>query len=723
MSYISEIKTFLNKQLPMWMHGRVVPQGIVLPVDPYLQGVARCAKKLGDRMPVLMPNNQMKLASDLSKRDMQIQIDPTTVLDYLEPNYLVSLAGRQIIKVGLIAGQTLSFAPETLLSDDEQGSKIDLSAGSPIFVYGIPGTNVADANEGATVLQFKFPFPVTRGDVLAISTKVPGYFREYAVSEILSEDYLIKQARVLIPGNGPNGHVTYTAVEPGSAGNSLTVQHVNNGLNQSLAIQVSGGNAITVSLATDGSGVVVSTAKQVSDAINSLVTSAALVKASFSGNGSHSTQVCARTNLQGGLEESAPYYYQAQVTAVASVTTLPTSMSPVAAELLAESDGPGIYRSLDDGDEIFLRAFPAYFSKLLPIRTSYPSSTAAIGPFFLDRVTGLIGDNPAGVNKVLEEFVNLQLYNGLTMLRDLRLRTDRKPTEPREVRSPQFPVWNANIESEHLLLWQVDRGSLQLIDDQLVLIPDERGVCQIHRELVVSPGEHAEELPKYRMVVSSDKPFTVSARFFPSDPVPVEVTTPDASGRYVTSVILDGIENARAVKLSVSGENGQLISVRALASERPSVTHVRYQILAKTIGHYHWASSGLLLKPMFLSAALTDAYGTSVQMDSGRVLLEPQSPTKLTKRPSQADVQLVVSTEVVSTNLVAQLNSQMHGGLTPAYQYRINWGDGSPEELAQHSMHVYPRGVTPQSFSLTVTVTDAFGSVAVKSLIIQVPSL
>ena len=78
---------------------------------------------------------------------------------------------------------------------------------------------------------------------------------------------------------GVNGAVTFTAKKPGTNGNLISVDVDGVGVNQVFGISVAG-NAITVTLATDGAGTVTTTQQQLVDAINSDPAASALVTAS-----------------------------------------------------------------------------------------------------------------------------------------------------------------------------------------------------------------------------------------------------------------------------------------------------------------------------------------------------------------------------------------------------------------------------------------------------------
>jgi hypothetical protein len=80
---------------------------------------------------------------------------------------------------------------------------------------------------------------------------------------------------------GPaNSNIKYTAQGSGTIGNQLTIAYVRAGNNTVLSVAVSG-RAITVNLATNGSGVATSTGTQVRDAVNAHAVAGPLVAAAL----------------------------------------------------------------------------------------------------------------------------------------------------------------------------------------------------------------------------------------------------------------------------------------------------------------------------------------------------------------------------------------------------------------------------------------------------------
>ena len=115
-------------------------------------------------------------------------------------------------------------------------------------------------------------------------------------------------AALLVACTNPNSNVTYTAVNGGISGNAISIEYaatVDAGEpggytdDQPLTITVTGGDAITVSLATDGDGHITSTAADIVTAIAGDTSAAALITAVADG-GEGVVEVKGAANLSGG---------------------------------------------------------------------------------------------------------------------------------------------------------------------------------------------------------------------------------------------------------------------------------------------------------------------------------------------------------------------------------------------------------------------------------------
>lgn len=102
---------------------------------------------------------------------------------------------------------------------------------------------------------------------------------------------------------GVNNDITWTSRNYGSAGNILQVQYVNGGNSQSLTVSVVA-SLIRINLATNGSGVITSTAAQLIFLVSGNSSASSLISGAFSAseNGTGLVTVLAATNLAGGTD-------------------------------------------------------------------------------------------------------------------------------------------------------------------------------------------------------------------------------------------------------------------------------------------------------------------------------------------------------------------------------------------------------------------------------------
>lgn len=121
------------------------------------------------------------------------------------------------------------------------------------------------------------------------------------------------QARLTVDGSPTagvgivNADVSFTAIATGTAGNTISIDYVDPGAaSQPLTITVVG-EAITVTLATDGASVITSTAADIADAINAHADTSTLVTAEAEGDGTGVVQAAAcpppAASLSGGGQD------------------------------------------------------------------------------------------------------------------------------------------------------------------------------------------------------------------------------------------------------------------------------------------------------------------------------------------------------------------------------------------------------------------------------------
>jgi hypothetical protein len=491
----------------------LIPRGLLIPLDPYLNGTARAAKKVGDQMPVLVPNNTATLLNDLHTKDVTFTLNPNTLF-YLKEEFLISLNGEKVVRVVGRVGDEITIS---------ENPDIELPADSPIYVHAFPITILGDHS-------IPNP-PLPRPDIIELKSN----------QLMMSGDYLS------IPCNGV-----------------LKEYEI--------------------------------------------------------------TEIIASRKSSRSVDALAPFIYEVKISQIGIPDDLPLEVREHIPTI------SGIPRDLHDGETIYLRAFPAYFSKPLIVDSSYfHVPLASIGPYLLDRVSGLVLDNsetappseenPAGDNQGdIDEVMEVDLLSsGLDLFDRVRL----------QVRE-QLPVWNPTIESEHMVMWSPQRGTLDFERGFLILNLDKYGFAEIETPLVPEIDLSLHEIPTWRMMSQSESVYNICLEFYPGVYKTETATHPPKSALYSNVLTLSSkpeTDPIRAIKISVSGVPGQKVEIHSLVSTNlPIITNVRYRILARTTGSYRWASSGILQKPIWMSAYLTEAYGQRVKLDNGRLMFPTVQP-------------------------------------------------------------------------------------------------
>lgn len=163
-------------------HFRV--RGLAVPIDPFMTGAIRTAKKIEYQLPLIAPDNMYKLNSDAVFDDDRIEVNRES--DWIQPGGYVTIGERELHEVEDIVDTTLIFSTRLLA---------DHPADTPVYHYSNPVVVEGAYAATQTVINIDTPYFVVRGDVLGISPDANLYisFVEYRITAL---SYV---------GVGPNG--------------------------------------------------------------------------------------------------------------------------------------------------------------------------------------------------------------------------------------------------------------------------------------------------------------------------------------------------------------------------------------------------------------------------------------------------------------------------------------------------------------------------------------
>jgi hypothetical protein len=266
----------------------------------------------------------------------------------------------------------------------------------------------------------------------------------------------------------------------------------------------------------------------------------------------------------------------------------------------------GIPTDIDDGDEVLLRAYPAYESEVRTVPTSAGVLTGAgIGPFVLDWVSGTLVTSPD-----IEEtmYVYLLTSAGTVIQEGVFNKNDL--------------VLRAPLRADYPLFWNVERGSINWNGTLFRATTDDRGKFHVFKKLV--PHFPTDQVNQWNIQVTNNSGADVTV-FTELEPNPKQTHVVPDGGITTISVLLDPADQpAERVHLRVdSGSNaGAHIWFGNWNLITPRVETLRYHVVARTSGEFNYACSGLMVKPYFLTIDyLTARLDYGGVLDGGRLLL------------------------------------------------------------------------------------------------------
>lgn len=152
---IHDLFQLVNSKLPSYNSAFINSRGISLPLDIFLSGTVRFARKLGDKFPIWVPHNSTELSSSSSVLDNTLKF--TEVLPWIVVGSRLRIDNRFVVQVDDIFDDELTvILTENLITNVSSGAAVELYA-NPLEVVGTFPSPV-------TTFVVKSPYKIYIGD-------------------------------------------------------------------------------------------------------------------------------------------------------------------------------------------------------------------------------------------------------------------------------------------------------------------------------------------------------------------------------------------------------------------------------------------------------------------------------------------------------------------------------------------------------------------------------
>lgn len=589
MGRVRKIADLANGKLPSYNSAFVKARGIAHPLDVFLTGTLRFARKVGSPLPIWLPDNQTSLTSAVTAT--QSRLDVLEVLPWIQPGSKLLLAERSFVYVDdiLNEGKTISLT-ETLTTGFPVDTLVDL--------YAVP------LELNGTFSPPSSSFPVSDDFVRGLLPR--GSARAVSISNLPLVGELVVDGVTTTTGD-----LVLLTGQTDPSENGLWVVSV---FSWSRPASLPGGSAASRSQVFVAEGTSLSktswvcTATSGSDFVSDPfalppLAGSPLTWAQLSTVSSFVVHSIHRIYPGDVINYK---FFEYDVADAVSVGSLPDGRTTYQVTI-----DVGIPDTLNDGsvDQIYLRAYPAYESSRRPL-PKIPLTENNIGPFLYDRMSGSFFED-LEVEEV--DIVSVYAASGSRVLQEKN--SDKN-----------YLIYNLAVPSDCFLFWDLDQGRLNFsrTNKTFVAFTNDQGKFHSHFDCV-PPIKHEPGFEGWRVQVTPEvdtymlvqlepnplkAPFTLRAPGAPAPPppprdgllLPAGVTTSvnidfDPSDQPITrlNILFDtevkpGVFNAGARIDMRSWE------IRGLQT----AAFVSHATIAKVTGRNVWGSSSAFAKPYWL---------------------------------------------------------------------------------------------------------------------------
>jgi len=157
MGRISRIEGIINSTINAYSHIKIFPRGLPRFVDPLLRGNIRFAKRTGNTISVMNPDNTFEFETAPQQRDDRITLELTS--EWLAPDAIVSIGpGREL-------HQIVDVIDNVVLLRDVLAQAFTLE--DQLLLHSFPMLNVANSFVGDTSVTVKSHYKLANGDTFA----------------------------------------------------------------------------------------------------------------------------------------------------------------------------------------------------------------------------------------------------------------------------------------------------------------------------------------------------------------------------------------------------------------------------------------------------------------------------------------------------------------------------------------------------------------------------
>ncbi len=590
MGRVRKIFEVINGKLPSYNSAFLKLRGIAHPLDVFLSGRLRFARKIGSPLPIWLPDNQTVLSSAISATKDRLDVED--IISWIQPGSKLLLDGRAFAFVDdvLNDGKTLALT-EPLITGYPAGTTVDLY-GHPLELNGTFTPTPSSTHVPDDFVRSLDP----KDSVVAVADTNQPLVGELTIDGVVT----ISGNRVLLTGQ----------TDPTE--NGIWVVSV---FSWSRPTDFDGGSSAARAQVFATGGSTYSGTSWVCTATEGIdkVSDPFALPSAIPGDPLTWAQLSTVTTFV--VHSDHPIYpgdvinyrfFEYDVAEAFPVGALPDGRTTYQVTV-----DVGIPDILEDGSttQVYLRAYPAYESGLRPL-PNIPLTENNVGPFLYDRLSGSFFEDLE-----VEEIDVVSLYNA-SGSRILRQKNSGK----------NYLVYNVALSPDSFLFWDLDTGRLNYsrTSKTFVAFTDEKGKFHLHFDCIPEIP-HIKDFEGWRVQITPQNDTYMVVQFEPNPVMSPFTTRPPGAppppppprggvflpGGVTSSVNIDfpsGSEDISRIHLMFDTEvvpgtpnAGSRIDMESWEIRGIQTTaFISHATIAKVTGRNVWGSSSAFAKPYWL---------------------------------------------------------------------------------------------------------------------------